>query len=35
MGLGLDSLPSGSAGDRLRAFSEAARDEILGLPRPE
>lgn len=35
LGLGLDSLLSGSAGERLRAFGDAARDEIIDRPRPE
>jgi two-component system sensor histidine kinase CpxA len=35
LGLGLDSLLSGSAGDRLRAFGDTARAEILDLPKPE
>lgn len=35
LGLGLDSLLSGSAGDRLRSFGESAREEILRLPRSE
>lgn len=32
LGLGLDSLLSGSAGDRLRSFGDTARDKILYLP---
>ena len=32
LGLGLDSLLSGSAGDRLRSFGDNARDKILYLP---
>ena len=35
LGLGLDSLISGSAGDRLRTFGEAARGEIITLKRPK
>ena len=35
LGLGLDSLLSGSAGDRLRGFGNAARDEILFRPKSE
>lgn len=35
LGLGLDSLLSGSAGERLRTFGDAAREEMLGLPRRE
>lgn len=35
LGLGLDSLLSGSAGERLRAFGDAARVEILDLPKSE
>ncbi|MEO7100918.1 MAG: HAMP domain-containing sensor histidine kinase [Luteolibacter sp.] len=34
LGLGLDSLLSGSAGDRLRTFGDAAREEIISLRRP-
>ncbi|RYD49172.1 MAG: hypothetical protein EOP85_02140, partial [Verrucomicrobiaceae bacterium] len=33
LGLGLDSLLSGSAGERLRAFGDAVREEISDLPR--
>ncbi len=33
LGMGLDSLLSGSAGDRLVAFGDAAREKILDLPR--
>ncbi len=33
LGLGLDSLLSGAAGERLRAFGEAAEEEISPLPR--
>ena len=33
--LGLDSLLSGSAGDRLRTFGELAREEVMRLPRPK
>jgi hypothetical protein len=33
LGLGLDSLLSGSAGERLRAFGDSARLEILEIPR--
>lgn len=33
--LGLDSLLSGSAGERLRAFGEEARGELTDLPRPK
>ena len=32
LGLGLDSLLSGSAGDRLRSFGDSARDKVLYLP---
>ena len=35
LGLGLDSLLSGSAGERLRTFGDAARDQIIDRPRPE
>lgn len=35
LGLGLDSLLSGSAGERLRTFGDAVRDEIKELPRDE
>lgn len=35
LGLGLDSLLSGSAGERLRAFGDTVRTEILDLPKPE
>lgn len=35
LGLGPDSLLSGSAGDRLRAFGNSVREEIQGLPRAE
>jgi two-component system, OmpR family, sensor histidine kinase CpxA len=35
LGLGLDSLLSGSAGERLKAFGDAAREEMLGLRPPE
>ncbi len=35
LGLGLDSLLSGSAGERLRSFGNAARDEMLFLPKTE
>lgn len=35
LGLGLDSLLSGSAGERLRTFGDATREEMLGLPRRE
>ena len=35
LGLGLDSLLSGSAGERLRAFGDEAREQVLGRPRPE
>ena len=35
LGLGLDSLLSGSAGERLRNFGDAAREEISDLPPPE
>lgn len=35
LGLGLDSLLSGSAGERLTSFGNAARDEILYRPRAE
>ena len=34
LGLGLDSLLSGSAGDRLRGFGNSAREEIINLRRP-
>jgi two-component system, OmpR family, sensor histidine kinase CpxA len=33
LGLGLESLLSGSAGDRLRSFGEAAREEMIPLNR--
>lgn len=33
LGLGLDSLLSGSAGERLQAFGDSARSEILNVPR--
>jgi two-component system sensor histidine kinase CpxA len=33
--LGLDSLLSGSAGERLRSFGEQARGELIDLPRPK
>ena len=33
LGLGLDSLLTGSAGERLRTFGDAAREEIAGSPR--
>jgi len=32
LGLGLDSLLSGSAGDRLRAFGDSVRGEVVSLP---
>ncbi len=32
LGLGLDSLLSGSAGDRLRSFGDSVRGEIISLP---
>ncbi len=35
LGLGLDSLLSGSAGERLRTFGDSAREKILHLPRAE
>lgn len=35
LGLGLDSLLSGAAGDRLRNFGDEVREEIHGLPRNE
>ncbi len=35
LGLGLDSLLSGSAGDRLRDFGDATREKILYLKRPD
>lgn len=35
LGLGLDSLLSGSAGERLRIFGESARDVMVGRPRRE
>jgi two-component system sensor histidine kinase CpxA len=35
LGLGLDSLLSGSAGERLKIFGDAARQEILDLRPPE
>lgn len=35
LGLGLDSLLSGSAGERLRAFGDSAREEVLDLRRTE
>ena len=35
LGLGLDSLLSGSAGERLRTFGDAAKEEISDLPRPQ
>ena len=34
LGLGLDSLLSGSAGERLRAFGDSARSEMIDVPRP-
>lgn len=33
LGLGLDSLLSGSAGERLRTFGESAREAVVGQPR--
>ncbi len=35
LGLGLDSLLSGSAGERLRTFGDAAREEITDRPRQQ
>ncbi|MES2920066.1 MAG: HAMP domain-containing sensor histidine kinase [Verrucomicrobiota bacterium] len=35
LGLGLDSLLSGSAGERLRTFGDAAQEEIIGRPRQQ
>lgn len=35
LGLGLDSLLSGAAGERLRVFGDSARAEIIDLPRGE
>lgn len=35
LGMGLDSLLSGSAGDRLRTFGDAAREEMVRAPRPD
>src|SRR5688572_11688373 len=35
LGLGLDSLLSGSAGERLRGFGDSVREEIQGLPRAD
>ena len=35
LGLGLDSLLSGSAGQHLQSFGESAREKILNLPRSE
>ncbi|HEX7261168.1 MAG TPA: hypothetical protein VF258_05080, partial [Luteolibacter sp.] len=35
LGLGLDSLLSGSAGERLRTFGDAAREEIIDRPRQQ
>ena len=35
LGLGLDSLLSGSAGDRLRDFGETARSQVMGRPPAE
>lgn len=35
LGMGLDSLLSGSAGERLRNFGDEVREEIRGLPREE
>lgn len=34
LGLGLDSLLSGSAGERLQTFGEAAKEEMINLPPP-
>jgi two-component system sensor histidine kinase CpxA len=35
LGLGLDSLLSGSAGERLRTFGDSAREAVIGQPRRE
>ncbi len=35
LGLGLDSLLSGSAGERLRSFGDSAREAVIGQPRRE
>ena len=35
LGLGLDSLLSGSAGERLQTFGEAAKEEMINLPPPQ
>ncbi len=35
LGLGLDSLLSGSAGERLRTFGDSAREAVTGQPRRE
>ena len=35
LGLGLDSLLSGAAGERLRAFGEVVHEEIIGRPAEE